>query len=75
LTLSSIVKNQALVGESGNRKLPDGQGETGQSDHKRSYKKRIAVMSVSIPVMIMSLKGVRIAVWTGHEIWFTIATA
>ena len=48
---------------------------TGQSDDKRSYKKRIAVKSVSIPVMIMSLEGVRIAVWTGYEIWFTIATA
>jgi hypothetical protein len=51
-----MVKNQALVGESGNRKLPDCQGETGQLNDKRSYKKRIAVMSVSIPVVIMSLK-------------------
>jgi hypothetical protein len=51
-----MVKNQALVGESGNRKLSCCQAETGQRNDKRSYKKRMAVMSVSTPVMIMSLE-------------------
>jgi hypothetical protein len=51
-----MVRNQALVGESGNRKLHGRQAETGQWNDKHSYKKRIAVMSVSIPVMIMSLE-------------------
>ena len=50
-----MVKNQAFVGESGNRKLPICHAETGQSD-KCSYKKRVAVMSVIVPVMIMSLQ-------------------
>ena len=54
--LSSSVKNQAFVGESGNRKL-----------HTREYKKRlrgiggahkkaIAKMRVSAPVMTISLE-------------------
>jgi hypothetical protein len=51
-----MVKNQAFVGESGNRKLPRCEGETGQSNDKCSYKKRVAVTSVIVPIMIMSLK-------------------
>ena len=58
-----MVKNQALVGESGNKKLPNGQAEMGQSAVKRSYKKITAVMSVIIPVMIMSLKERKHGSW------------
>ena len=63
-----MVKNQALVGESGNRKLPGCQAETGHSSAKLSYKKRTAVMSVIIPVMIMSLKEREHGSWYEQDV-------
>lgn len=56
LTLSSAVRNQAFVGESGNKKLPNREQTVASRDVRDAYKKSIAVMRVSIPVMIISLE-------------------
>jgi hypothetical protein len=44
-------------------------GGDGQSNVKRSYKKRTAVMTVRVPVMIMSLKGREYALWYKHMVY------
>jgi hypothetical protein len=54
--LSSSVRNQAFVGESGNRKLPIREWEKGLRVVRGAHKNDTAVMSVSIPVMIISLE-------------------
>ena len=56
LTLSSGVKNQALTGESGNRKLPSCERMMESREVKGTYKKNIAVMRVSVPVMAINLE-------------------
>jgi hypothetical protein len=57
--LSSSVKNQAFVGESGNRKLPTHEWKKGLQDVRGTHKNAIAIMMVSDPVMIMSLEKVK----------------
>ena len=53
---SSSVKNQALVGESGNRKLRIHELTKESRDVEGAHKNVIAVMRVSVPVMIISLE-------------------
>ncbi len=54
--LSPSVKNQAFVGESGNRKLLIRKWAKATRDVKTGHKNVIAAMRVSIPVMVISLE-------------------
>jgi hypothetical protein len=54
--LSSSVRNQAFVGESGKKKLPRCE-QDGLSEARDAHKNSTAVMNVIIPVKIISLKG------------------
>ena len=67
-----MVKKQALVGESGNRKLPGRQAGPGQPRVKRPYKKRAAIMSVSVPVRIMNLQERKYGLWYGHVMRYSL---
>ena len=54
--LSSSVKNQAFVGESGNRKLHIREWKKGLRDVGGAHKNTIVIMVVSDPVMTISLE-------------------
>jgi hypothetical protein len=54
--LSSLVKNQAFVGESGNRKLHICEWKKRLRYVTSAHKNATAAMRVIVPVMIMSLE-------------------